>query len=147
MENITGSPIHRIFEEAINQGNMAVVDELIAPDHLAHHSFGEVPNCPQGIKWWISLFRVAFPDLHCTVEDEINQGDKVAAHWVMRGTQKGLFLGNKPTGKQVEVQGMIFARLENGRMIEDWMLIDQMGILQQLGIVPPHRNVPAHAEE
>jgi hypothetical protein len=39
------------------------------------------------------------------------------------------------------VQGIIFARTAGGRIVEDWILIDQLGILQQLGIVPPSRDV------
>jgi len=130
------SPINRIFEEAFNQGNLAVVDEVLSPDHFAHNTFGGAPNGPQGLKCLIAMFRNAFPDLHCTLEDEIRQGDKLAAHWTMSGTHKGMFLGNPPTGRQVEVQGIIFASTVDGLIVEDWTLIDQMGILQQLGLVP-----------
>ena len=131
------SIIQRIFDKAFNEGNLAVVDELLSPDHLAHNAFGGAPNGPQGLKWLIVMFRTAFPDLKCNVEDEIREGDKFAARWTMRGTHKGSFLGNPPTGRPVVVQGIIFARTENGRIVEDWLLIDQLGILQQLGLVPP----------
>lgn len=133
----TDSLIRRIFEEAFNQGHLAVVDELLSSGHLAHNAFGGAPNGPQGLKWLIAMFRNAFPDLQCSVEDEISVGDQFAAHWTMRGTHKGSFLGNPPTGRRVEVQGIIFARTANGRMVEDWTLVDQLGILQQLGLVPP----------
>jgi steroid delta-isomerase-like uncharacterized protein len=132
----TPSIIQKIFERAFNEGDLTVVDEFLSPDHLAHSTFGGAPNGLQGFKWLIAMFRSAFPDLKCNVEDEIREGDKFSAHWTMRGTHKGLFLGNPPTGRTVEVQGMIFARTENGRMVEDWILIDQLGILQQLGLIP-----------
>jgi len=135
------SPIYRIFEEAFNQGNLDVVDEVLTHDHFTHNIFGGGPNGPQGLKCLIAMFRTAFPDLHCTLEDEIRQGDQLAAHWTMRGTHNGLFLGNPPTGRLVEVQGIIFASTVDGRIVEDWTLIDQMGILQQLGIVPPPRYI------
>lgn len=134
------SPIYRIFEEAFNRGNLDVVDELLSPDYFAHNTFGGGPNGPQGLKCLIVMFRTAFPDLHYTLEDEIKQGDKLAAHWTMRGTHNGLFLGNPPTGRQVEVQGIIFARTVDGRIVEDWTMVDQMGILQQLGVVPPAKG-------
>jgi predicted ester cyclase len=124
------SPIYQIFDEAFNQGNLDVVDKLLTPDHSTHNDFGGVPNGPQGLKCLIAMFRNAFPDLHCILEDEIKQGDKLAAH-------TGLFMGNPPTGRPVEAQGIIFARTENGRIVEDWTLVDEMGILQQLGLVPP----------
>ena len=133
----TPSIIQRIFDRAFNEGDLTVVDEFLSPDHLAHSTFGGAPNGPQGLKWLIAMFRSAFPDLHFTVEDEINVSEKSAAHFTMRGTHKGSFLGNPYTGRSVVVQGMIFVRTENGRIVEDWLLIDQLGILQQLGLVPP----------
>lgn len=133
------SLIHRIFDQAFNQGDMAVVDELVAVDGVTHTMSWGMPAGRMGIKQSIAMFRSAFPDLHCTVEDEISEGDKVAAHWTMRGTHRGAFLGNRPTGRPIVVQGISFARIENGQIAEDWTLVDQMGILQQLGLIPPSR--------
>ncbi len=137
--NQTESLISRLFAEAFNQGHLAIVDELLSPDYCTHTAFGGASLDPRGLKWLIAMFRTAFPDLHCNVEDEIREGNRFAAHWTMHGTHRGLFMGNPPTGRQVEVQGMIFGRIENGRIVEDWILIDQIGILQQLGLVPPAR--------
>lgn len=131
------SPIFRIFEEAFNQGNLAVVDEVLTPDHFAHNAFGGAPNGPTGLKWLIAMFRTAFPDLHCIVEDEFSEGDKFSARWTLHGTQQGPFMGNPPTGKPVSVPGLIYGRTVDGKIVEDWTLIDQMGILVQLGLVPP----------
>jgi steroid delta-isomerase-like uncharacterized protein len=136
----TDSLIRRMVENAFNQGAFAVVDELLAPDGVAHTPSWGMPDTREGLKQLIAMFRSAFPDLHCTVEDEISVGDKVAAHWTMRGMHTGLFLGNLPTSRPIVAQGMIFARIENGRIVEHWTLLDQMSILQQLGIVPPPRS-------
>ena len=133
----TKSPIRLVFDEAFNQGNLAIVDELLSSDHLVHNALGGAPNGPGGLKWLVAMFRTAFPGLQCTVEDEIIGGNKFSAHWTMRGTHMGLFMGNQPTGKQIQVHGIIFGRIVNGRIAEDWTLVDQMGILQQLGIIPP----------
>lgn len=127
------SLVQRIFDQAFNQGHLAVVDELVAVDSINH----SLPAGRQGLKQWITIFRTAFPDLHCTVEDEIYEQDKFAAHWTMRGTHRGPFLGNRPTGRPIIVQGIIFARIENGQILENWTLVDQMGLLQQLGLIPP----------
>ena len=136
----TDSLIHRIFDQAFNQGTLAVVDEVVAPDGVTHTPTWGIPNNREGFKQLIAMFRSAFPDLQCTVEDEINEGDKVAAHWTIRGTHTGLFLGNRPTSRPMVVQGMMFAHAANGQITEGWTLIDQMSILQQLGIVPPTRS-------
>jgi steroid delta-isomerase-like uncharacterized protein len=125
---------------AFNDGTFAIVDDLVATDGVTHASMWGVPNNRDGLKQLIAMFRSAFPDLHCTVEDEINEDDKVAVRWTIRGTHTGLFLGNQPTRRSIVVQGMIFARTANGQIVEGWTLVDQMSILQQLGIVPPSRH-------
>ncbi len=130
------SPIHRIFEEAFNQGKLAVLDEVFASDHLVHNAFGGAPNGPQDLKWLITMYRFGFPDLHCTVEEEIREDDKFAYLWTMCGTHKGLFLGNSPGGRQMQTQGIIFARFEKEKILGYRMLIDQFDLLQQLGIIP-----------
>jgi steroid delta-isomerase-like uncharacterized protein len=133
----TDSLIRRMIEHAFNQGVFGVVDELIASNGVTHTPIWGMPHNREGLKQLIAMFRCAFPDLHCTVEDEINAGDKVAAHWTMRGTHTGPLLGNQPTSRSIVVQWMIFAHTSNGQIVEGWTLIDQMDMLQQLGIVPP----------
>jgi steroid delta-isomerase-like uncharacterized protein len=133
----TKSPVRRILDEAFNQGNLAVIDEVFTSNHFTHTASPGLPNSNEGLKQLVTLFRTAFPDLKCTVEDEINANGKVAAHWTMSGTHKGPLMGTPPTGKSFSIQGLLFARIENGKIAEDWTLTDQMGMLQQLGMVPP----------
>jgi steroid delta-isomerase-like uncharacterized protein len=131
------SLVRRIFELAFNRGDLAIVDELLATECITHIPAWGMPANRMGLKLFIASLRTAFPDLHCSIEDEILEGCRLAAHWTLRGNHGGLFLGNRPTGRPVEVQGTIFARIENGLIVEDWILVDQMGLLHQLGIVPP----------
>lgn len=130
------SPIRRIFGEAFNHGQLSVVDEELSPAQLTRNFDDGASNSKEGFKWLIGTFRTAFPDLYCTVEDEIREGEKLAAHWTMSGTHEGPFLGNSPTGKHMKIQGVIFARLVDGMIAEYWMRFDQYGLLQQLGIIP-----------
>ena len=135
----TQSVLQRIFDHAFNEGNLAAIDELVAPDGISHHLSWGMPANRMGLKQLIAMLRTAFPDLQCSIEDEIIEGDKIAAHWALRGTHKGLFLGNSPTNKQILAQALIYARIENSQIIESWTMIDQMDIWQQLGLVPPPR--------
>ena len=129
--------IGRIFDHAFNRGNFTALEESLAPDSITHVTAWGVPNNRLGLKQLIASLRLAFPDLRCTVEDNIEEGDKFAALWTMRGTNTGLLFGNRPTGKLVEIQGVIFAHIGEGQIVEHWLVIDQMTLLQQLGIVPP----------
>src|SRR5437773_12548967 len=92
----------RLIEETWNQGNLATVDELLAPGHVGHHSL--VPNQPPGrehYKQYIVRTRTAFPDFHASIEEQIAEGDLVVTRWSVQGTHQGMFRGHSPTGKQM----------------------------------------------
>src|SRR6266581_9404862 len=115
----------RLIEEAWNQGNLTTVDELMAPDHVGHHSL--VPNQPPSrelYKQFIVRTRAAFPDLHATIEDQIAEGDKVMTRWSVQGTHQGVFRGHSPTGKQMRVTGIVIDRIVGGKVVEGWMEMD-----------------------
>jgi steroid delta-isomerase-like uncharacterized protein len=81
------------------------------------------------------VFYAASPDVRCTVEDLIAEGDRVAARWTMRGTHRGELYGIPATGKSVTVASMSLYRLREGKIGEGFLLMDNFGLLQQLGVV------------
>jgi predicted ester cyclase len=95
---------------AFNHGDFTALDELLAPDSSSTILTWRMLNNRVSLKQLITSYRLAFPDLHCIVRDEIRVNDKLAGHLTMRGTHEGLFMGNPPTGKQIQTQGIIFAR-------------------------------------
>jgi steroid delta-isomerase-like uncharacterized protein len=128
--------IQRFVERAINQHNVDEFDDYYSPD-LVDHALP--PNIPQGLagrKLFAATFFAAFPDMHITIEDLVAEGDKVVARQSARGTHQGELMGIPPTGKQITITGMFAFRFENGRMVEQWELFDQMSMMQQLGVLP-----------
>ncbi len=72
----------RIVEEAFTAGRLEVVDELVARDYVGHDpSLPEDARGPEGVKELIAGYRVAFPDIRVTVEDQIAEGDMVVTRW------------------------------------------------------------------
>ncbi len=127
----------RIIEEAWSQGNLAAVDELMAPDYVGHHSLvGNRPPSRELYKQFIVRTRTAFPDFHATIEDQIAEGDLVVTRWSVQGTHQGMFRGKSPTGKQMTVTGIVIERIVDGKAVEGWMEIDSLGQMQQLGMIP-----------
>ena len=124
----------RIVEEGFNKGNLAIVDELVATNHVNHT---DNVHGPEEYKQFITMYRTAFPDLHMTIEDQIAEGDKVVNRWTSRGTHKGDLMGIPPTGKQTTVTGMYVARIIGGKIVEEWGNLDALGMMQQIGVVPP----------
>jgi steroid delta-isomerase-like uncharacterized protein len=123
----------RIVEEGFNKGNLVIVDELVAANHVNH---ADNVRGPEEYKQFITMYRTAYPDLHMTVEDQIAEGDKVVNRWTSRGTHQGDLMGIPPTGKQVTLTGTYVARIVGGKIIEEWGNFDALGMMQQLGVVP-----------
>lgn len=127
--------VRRLNDEVFNKGNLALVDELMAPNYVFHIT-PEVKG-PEGLKQYIATFRTAFPDLHITIEDMVAEGDMVAVRYMMRGTFKGEMAGIAPTGKQMALPNVAFARFKDGKQVEVWPYLDSLTFYQQLGIPIP----------
>jgi steroid delta-isomerase-like uncharacterized protein len=125
--------VRRFIGQAFNAGDLAIVDELVAPDYVLH--FTPEVRGPEGMKQFVTEYRTAFPDYTCTIEDQVAEGDKVVTRWTVRGTHEGQLMGIPPTGKLVTMPGMVVDRLSNGRLVETWIQADALGMLQQLGVV------------
>jgi len=127
----------RRFYEEIGKGNLAVVDEFVAPDLVDHSPFvpGQAPG-RQGTLELFTMIRTVFPDLHITVEDIVAEGDKVVSRGTFSGTHKGEFMGIAPTGKHITVGLIEIVRIVAGKMVEHWNMVNNLGMMQQLGAVP-----------
>ncbi len=75
-----------------------------------------------------------FPDGRLVIEDQLADGEMVATRIVFRGTHEGELMGIPPTGRRVEYRGIAIDRIENGRVVQGWHQIDQLGLMRQLGI-------------
>jgi steroid delta-isomerase-like uncharacterized protein len=137
--------VRRWYDEVASQGDLAVIDDLFAPDHVNHQAEaapGEGSG-PAGQRQLVTALRGAFPDLSVVVEDMIGEGDRVLARYVFSGTQDGEYNGLPPTGRRVEVTGMAIWRIAGGQIVETWVIFDVYGLLQQLGVIPGPAATPA----
>jgi predicted ester cyclase len=138
------------YEELWNNRNLNVADEIIAPDCVTHQlqsgvvSVG-VPRGPGDVKHHVSEWLAGFPDLRFVVEQVVAEGDRVVSQSVMGGTHTGTWLGIAPTGKKVSVRLMVIQRIENGKIAEDWVLVETLGLFQQLGLEPQTQEILAKA--
>ena len=128
----------RFFEEVFGKGNLNVLDEIIAKDHVnsGPGTIPGLPNGPEGAKQFVNVYRNAFPDVHFTIDEQIAEGDKVVTRWTGHGTHKGELVGIPATGKSSTVTGIVVDRIANGKIFESWGIFDQFGMMQQLGVIP-----------
>lgn len=122
--------------EQYNNKNYDIFDEEYAEDAVDHGPMGDKKG-PEGAKEGLKMLHAAFPDLEITLDELIAEGDIVAIRSTHRGTHEGTFMGIEPTGEQFEVENMVFARIEDGKVVERWVQYDTFGLMQQLGAIDP----------
>lgn len=126
--------VRRLNKEVYRQGNLALIDEIYAENYVEHN-----PALPYDIRGLedvrekIRMFQSAFSDATGATEDIIAEDDMVADRHRFKAVHDGEFMGIEPTGTEVEVEGMAFHRIEDGRIAETWVQADMMGMLEQLG--------------
>jgi predicted ester cyclase len=115
--------IVRKLMEAINEGNLDVVDTLFTPE-LA-----------EPMKRSFIAFRSAFPDWRMEIAEMVAEGNTVVGRLRCSGTNQGEFKGVPPTGKLMEVDEVYFLRVENGKFVDFWGLEDDLARMRQLGLI------------
>ena len=131
----------RRIEDAVNTGDVEVIsktiDELVAPDVLIHMPLAvEAPRPHEAFRQlWAMLLR-GLPDLHLTIEDLIEEGDKVVMRNTVTGTHQGEYMGIPPTGKTLTYNEILIFRFARGRIAETWGIVDVLSQMRQLGLMP-----------
>jgi len=61
----------------------------------------------------------------------------------MRGTHREEFRGIAPTGNELDITGIGIFRFADGKVVESWDNLDQLGMMRQLGVMPSEESRPA----
>lgn len=85
---------------------------------------------------WQRPFQAAFSDKVCIDEARITQGEWCAAFGRQEAVHSGPFMGIEPTGKRVEIRYMDFWKVVDGRIVDNWVMVDFPYVMQQLGVDP-----------
>ncbi len=132
--------IRRLFD-AENKRNLAMLNDLIAPDFVDERNTPFEMRGPEGYKQFVSMLFKGFPDWHETIEDIIAEGDKVCAHLSATATHTGEwnFFGVTlaPTGKKIAYAAVNFWRVVDGKIVERKSVRDLLVFLTQLGLFEP----------
>ncbi|MFT4728556.1 MAG: putative ester cyclase [Granulosicoccus sp.] len=85
---------------------------------------------------WQKPFQAAFSDKVCIDEARLAEGEWMAAFGRQEATHSGVFMGIEPTGKRVEIRYMDFWKVVDGRIADNYVMVDFPHVMQQLGVDP-----------
>lgn len=122
----------RWFEEVWNQKRAETADELVAEDGVCHSPAGTLRGTADFKERVHRGFLSAFPDLRIEVAGTVAEGDQVVVRWMATGTHLGDGMGLPPTGRPIDIRGMTWFRVSDGKFVEGWDCWDFNGLLRSL---------------
>jgi steroid delta-isomerase-like uncharacterized protein len=131
----------RWSEELWGKGNLAVADEIVAPDYVRHDPGDPFPvRGPDDVKRLVTMLRGMFPDFRLQIEAMVAEGDLVVSRYVTTGTDTVGYMGMAPTGKTIRTPAIQMFRFSKGKIVESWAARDDLGTLRQLGQLPSAKS-------
>ena len=112
--------VRKFFEEVWSKGNVAVVDELLAPDFVDRSLLPGQESSREGYKRSITEFRAAFFFDDLTIENQIAEGDMVVTKFSTRCIHRGEFLGVPPSGEEGTYSSIRIHRIVGGKVTDEW---------------------------
>ena len=128
--------IIRRLIDAFNKHNVALLDDLMAPDFFDNNlQLRGLDN----FKKFETMFIKGFPDYSETIEDIIAEGDKVCVYLKVTGTHTGdwnLFGTTlPPTGKKITYSVINIWRIVDGKVTERKSVRDMLDFLKKIGLI------------
>jgi steroid delta-isomerase-like uncharacterized protein len=124
------------IQALFTKGDLDAVDVYLAEDFVNNDPpFGASAD-RDGMRSAGAMFRSVFPDWHSDLHLLVAEGDIVVERFTASGTHTGApIMGVAPSGTAVALEGVNIFRLRDGRIVERWGRLDDLGFLRQLGII------------
>lgn len=134
------------YLEARNTPALDLLDEIYAPDVVVHDaSAPEDIHGLEGLKAYYEGSHAGFPDFQARFDEVLVAEDRIILRWTIEGTHTGTLRGISPTGRHVTFSGVAIERVEDGKIVEEWVYFNVLDLLQQLGftLTPPGNEDPS----
>ena len=127
--------VRDFIDRLFTKGDLSAVDECLADEFVNHDPpFGASAD-GEGMRAAGAMFRAACPDWHSEQHMLVSEGDIVVELFTASGHQRGEMMGVAPSGRELSLKGINMFRVRDGRIVERWGRLDDLGLLGQLGLV------------
>lgn len=111
--------VFRRLVEIYATGDLAALDEVIAPDYVGHASAGDrdLEGFRQSIQYFHNLF--IYGEDSFEVNDQFVDGEKVA-------TRMTAHVKVRATGESITLIGINLARIVDDKIVEEWNTWEQL---------------------
>jgi steroid delta-isomerase-like uncharacterized protein len=124
------------IDALFNKGDLDAGDRYLNSDFVNHDLPFGAPAGAEGMRAAASMFREACPDWNTSYHHLVAEEDVVVEHFTASGTFSGSLMGVTGTGQTISLPGINIFRVIDGRIVERWGRLDELGLLSQLGLSP-----------
>jgi predicted ester cyclase len=106
------------------------------------HGYAPAPLDKAGVRAYYQMIHNALTAVGAAspalrLEDVIEQGDRIAARFMLTGEHRGPFMDVPSTGRSIALPGITIMHFRDGRVTERWATADMLGLLAQIGAWSP----------
>ena len=128
----------RVIEGMVDGLNDHRIDDIgafFAPDFrwMGNQGCGTKQGLREFQDNWQRPFQAAFSDKVAVDEARLFMGEWAACFGRQEATHSGPFMGVEATGKRVEIRYMDFWKVVDGKIVDNWVMVDFPHVLAQLG--------------
>ncbi|EFL89164.1 ester cyclase [Ahrensia sp. R2A130] len=122
--------------DGLNDHRICDIGEFFAKDFrwMGNAGCGYKEGLEEFQQGWQQPFQDAFSDKVCIDEGRLYDGEWAAAFGRQEATHSGEFMGIAPTGKKVVIRYMDFWKIADGRITDNWVMVDFPSVMRQLGV-------------
>ena len=125
--------VRRFYEEGVNNGDLSVFDEVIAPNAVYHAATVMDSTGPEALKDIFDDLFAGLPGTQYTLLSSTASPDAVAVRYGVSGVHSGEFRGFAPTGETINWTQSTFVHVACGQISEMWSEVSQLDRLRQFG--------------
>ncbi len=128
------------FYSMVKEGNVFKINQIVSP-RLNIIEWGEkyqnknFKTMSSKLSERIQGMHNAFPGFSLDIVELIGEGNRVFARTILKGVQKGSFLGISPTHRQVTIRGFTLFTLTKGKITSMSTLWNELSVMKDLGYI------------
>lgn len=124
--------IRNAFELVNKEKNVIVFFDICDPDYVEHYTDDHDESLEEAKQAMLNFPPVS--DYSLIVDHLLADGDKVAYTVTHRYTDQA-------TGKKIQMTNTCIVRIDNGKIVENWVSADTLHFMQQLGVLPSNEEI------
>lgn len=133
------SLVRGFFDEAINTHDTDAFPRFCGAGYVWHGGSDASRDVVgrDAFAAFVGSFFESFPDVRAEVFDVVAGRDRAAIRFRETATHTTTYAGIAPTGRVVSWDGVAIYRAQDGLLVEEWSVGDNLSLMLQIGAVVP----------